>query len=131
MFSSWFLHLGVALAAVAGRAGIGAVRAGARRLIAAGADHLKVGQLHRRLALDRTEDAGPDRLAGIVDENGRVVVELDVRPVATAALLDRANDDGLDDRTFLHGAVRRSFLHRGGDDVAEPRVTAGGRSAQH
>src|SRR3954469_1457362 len=83
------------------------------------------------LAGHRTENARPDRLAGIVDENGRVVVELDVRPVATAALLHRANDDGLDDRTLLHGAVRRSFLHRSGDDVAEPRITAGGRSAQH
>src|SRR5581483_11105421 len=83
------------------------------------------------LAGNRTEDTRPDRLAGIVDENGRVVVELDVRPIATAALLHRANDDGLDDRTLLDGAVRRSFLHRSGDHITEPRITAGRRSAQH
>src|SRR5436309_15105774 len=82
MFSSWFLHLGVALAAVAGRAGIGAVRAGARRLVAARADHLKVGQLDRRLAL---EDAALD-------------VPLRVR---TRVLLIEAH--ALDDRLSLHG----------------------------
>src|SRR5215212_10879431 len=71
------------------------------------------------LAGDGAEDARADGLALVVDENGRVVVELDVRPVAAARLLDRADDDGLDDRALLDRAVRRRFLDRRRDDVAQ------------
>src|SRR5438270_13077436 len=83
------------------------------------------------LAGDRSEDTRPDRLARIVDENGRVVVELDIGAVTTAAFLDRADDDGLHDRPLLDGAVWRRLFDRRRDDVAEARVTAGGRAAQH
>src|SRR5712691_3555841 len=68
-----------------------------------------------QLAGHGAEDAGPHRLAGVVDENGRVVVELDVGTVAAATLFHGADDDGLDHRPLLDRAVRRGFLDRGGD----------------
>src|SRR3954451_2384880 len=84
-----------------------------------------------QLAGDGAEDARADRLACVVDENGRVVVEFDVRTVAAAALFHRPDDDGFDHRALFDGAVRRGFLDRGRDDVAEVRVLARRRSAQH
>src|SRR5438552_6683251 len=59
-----------------------------------------------QFAGDGTEDARPDRLALIVDENSGVVVELDVGTIFAAMLLHGSHDDRFDDRTFLHGAVR-------------------------
>src|SRR3954452_3173102 len=84
-----------------------------------------------QLAGDRAENARADRLACVVDENGRVVVEFDVRTVAAAALFHGPNDNGLDHRALLDGAVRRGFLDRGRDHVAEARVLACGRTAEH
>src|SRR5256885_10016761 len=49
------------------------------------------------LAGHGTEDARPDRLAGILDENRRIVVDFDVRAVAATRLLDRAHNDPLAD----------------------------------
>src|SRR5262249_48106981 len=81
-----------------------------------------------QLARHGTEDAGPDRLALIVDEDRRVAIEADVAAVAAALLLDGPHDDRLHDLALLDVAFRRRFLHRRRDDVAEPRVAAG-RSA--
>src|SRR5207253_3483122 len=83
------------------------------------------------LAGNGADHAGADRLARVVDENGRVVVEFDVGTVATAGLFHRPHDDGLDDGPLLHGSVRRRFLDRRRDDVAQPGVAAGGRAAAH
>src|SRR5579884_2319769 len=100
-------------------------------------DHLgrKRNDLHElplaQLARDGTEDARSHRLVLIVDQHRGVVVELDVRPVATPMLFDCADDDRLHDGALLHGAVRRRFLHRRGDDVADVGVAAGGRAAEH
>src|SRR6266540_1444640 len=46
--------------------------------------------------------------------------------VITASVKEASPDGPL-----LHGAVRRRFLHRRGDDVAQPGVLAGRRAAQH
>src|SRR5712692_1572094 len=81
-----------------------------------------------QLAGHRPEDARADRLALIVDENGRIAIEADVAAVAAPLLLHGAHDDRLHDLPLLHIAFRRRFLHRRRDDVAEAGVAAG-RSA--
>src|SRR6187399_1874241 len=78
-----------------------------------------------QLARHRAEHARADRLVLVVDEHGGVAVEADVAAVAAALLLAGANDHGLYDLALLHRAVRRRFLHRRRDDVAEARVAAG------
>ena len=70
-------------------------------------------------------------LAGVIDENGGVVVEFDVRTVAAAALFHCADDDGLDHRALLDRSVRRRLFDRCRDDIAQARVLAGRRPAQH
>src|SRR5262249_31913859 len=61
----------------------------------------------------------------VVDQHCRVAVEADIAAVAPALLFDRADDDRLDDLPFLHVRLGGRFLHRRGDDIAEPRVAAG------
>src|SRR5579864_3502169 len=75
--------------------------------------------LFAQLAGDRPEDARPDRLAGLVDEHGGVLVEADVGAILAAVLLAGAYDHRLHHFALLHLAVGRSFLHAGGDHVAE------------
>src|SRR4051794_33223050 len=83
-----------------------------------------------QLAPDRAEDAGPSRLAVVLDQDGGVLVEPDVAAVRATLLLDRAHDDRLDDVTALHAGRGDGVLHGGDDDVADPRV-APRRTAQH
>src|SRR5262249_18159435 len=78
-----------------------------------------------QFACDRAEHARADRLVLIVDEHGSVAVEADVAAVAAPLLLDRPHNDRLHDLALLDVALGRRFLHRRGDDVAEPRVAAG------
>ena len=47
-----------------------------------------------------------------------------MQPVLAALLLDRPHDDRLHHAALLHVGFGRRFLHRRGDDVPEPRVTA-------
>src|SRR5213076_824268 len=77
-----------------------------------------------QLACDRPEDARAARVARVVDDHGRVLVERDLRPVVAAEGLLRADDDGLDDLALLHRALRRRGLHRRGDDVAHAGIAA-------
>src|ERR1700712_2961559 len=79
-----------------------------------------------QFAADRAEDAGPARLAVVLDDDGGVLVELDVRAVRAALLLDGAHHDGLDDVAALHSGRRDGLLDGGHDDVPDPRVAAGG-----
>src|SRR4030095_512407 len=72
----------------------------------------------------RPEHARPDRLVVVVDEHRCVAIEADVAAVAPPLLLASPHDHRLHDLTLLHRAVRRRFLDRRGDDVAEPRVAA-------
>src|SRR5258708_23314034 len=84
-----------------------------------------------KLAGHGAEDAGADRLSRVIDQNGRVVVELDIRTVAAAALFHRANDDGLYDRPLLHGSIGSRFLDGCGYDRAAARLATSRRSPQH
>src|SRR3954452_10279474 len=86
--------------------------------------------LRAQLADDRTEDTGADRLLVGVDEDGRVRIEADRRPVGAVDVLGGADDDGLVDVAFLHTPARRRFLHRHDDDVADSGEAAL-RAAQH
>src|SRR5690606_6687625 len=83
-----------------------------------------------KLTADRTEDAGAARLPVVLQDHGGVLVELDVRAVGTAGLLDRAHHDRLDDIALLDVAAGDGVLHRGDDDVAQARVAAVG-AAEH
>src|SRR5581483_6247843 len=86
--------------------------------------------LGAELASDRPEDARADRLALVVDEHRRVVVEADVGAVGPADLLRRPHHDRLHDVALLDLRVRRRFLDRSHDDVAE-RGIAPPAPAQH
>src|SRR5690606_8057119 len=75
---------------------------------------------------DRAEDTGATRVAVVLQNDGGVLVEADVRAVRTAALLDGANDDRLDDVTLLHVATGDRVLDGGDNDVTDARVAATG-----
>src|SRR5215212_1198260 len=83
-----------------------------------------------QLAPDRAEDARAARLAVLPQDDRGVLVELDVRAVGPAALLDGAHDDGLDDVALLHVAARDRVLDRADDDVADAGI-ATARAAEH
>src|SRR5690606_37965401 len=59
-----------------------------------------------QLARHRTEDAGADRLALLVDQHRGVLIELDRGAVGPVQLLGRADDDGAMDVALLHAAAR-------------------------
>src|SRR5262245_54851990 len=79
-----------------------------------------------KLARHRTEHARTDRFVLIVDQHRSVAVEADVAAVAPPLLFARPHDHGLHHLALLDRAVGRGFLDRGGDDVTEASVTAGG-----
>src|SRR3954469_24917990 len=83
-----------------------------------------------QLAADRPEDAGPTRVAVAPQDDGRVLVEADVRAVGAAALLDGADDDRLDDVALLDVAAGDRVLDGGDDDVADTGV-APARTTEH
>src|SRR5699024_1943643 len=101
-----------------------------------GSDHLRCERddLHElpvaKLTTDGTEDAGPAGLAVGPEDDGGVLVELDVRAVDTAALLGRADDDRLDDVALLDVAAGDGVLDGGDDRVADTGVPAAG-AAEH
>src|SRR5882724_9399004 len=76
-----------------------------------------------------TEDARPDRLLGVVDQDGGVLVEADVGAVPPALLFLRADDDRAHDLSLLDGAVGARLFHVRRDDVAEPPVASDGSAA--
>src|SRR5262249_23362000 len=72
-----------------------------------------------QLAGHRAEDARAPRVALVVDEHGRVLVEADVAAVGPAELLRRADDHGLDDVTLLDRGVGDGGLDARDDDVTD------------
>src|SRR5438270_1361482 len=70
-----------------------------------------------QLARDRAEDAGPARVALVVDDHGRVLVERDRRAVLATLGLLRAYDDRPHDLTLLDRSLRGRGLHGTDDDV--------------
>src|SRR3954463_1546326 len=83
-----------------------------------------------QLATHRAEDAGSTGVAVGLEDDGGVLVELDVGPVGPAALLDGAHDDGLDDVALLDVAPGDRVLDGRDDGVADPGVAAPG-PAEH
>src|SRR3546814_16170211 len=71
--------------------------------------------LRAQFADDRAEDTGSDRLGIGVDEDGRVGIEADSRPVGAVDVLRGTDDDGLVDVALLHAAARSRFLD--GDEI--------------
>src|SRR5258708_1182061 len=81
--------------------------------------------LGAELAGDRAEDAGALRVAVITDDDDGIAVEAQVAAVGAAQRGARADDDGLDDLTLLHGGVSAALLDVAGDDGAEGGVGGG------
>src|SRR5260221_7834768 len=77
-----------------------------------------------QLARDRSEDAGPARVALVVDDHGRVLVERDRRAVVAAERLLRPNDDRAHDLALLDRSLRGCRLDGADDDVADARIAA-------
>src|SRR5699024_1725843 len=75
-----------------------------------------------QLTADGTEDARATRVIVVLDDDGGVLVELDVRAVRAAALLGGAHDDGLDYLALLDVRAGHRVLHGGDHDVTHPRV---------
>src|SRR5205807_3737736 len=65
-----------------------------------------------QFAPDRAEDAGTAGVAAVLDDDGRVLVEPDVRTVRAPPLLGRPDDDRLDDVALLDAGTRDGVLHR-------------------
>src|SRR4051795_479659 len=76
------------------------------------------------LAGHRAEDAGSTGVLLRVDQNGRVLVEGDVRPVGAPELLLGSDDHRLNHLALAHAAMRRRLLDGSGDHVAHARVAA-------
>src|SRR3546814_17969045 len=74
--------------------------------------------LRAQFADDRAEDTGSDRLGIGVDEDGRVGIEADSRPVGAVDVLRGTDDDGLVDVPLLHAA--RSEERRVGKECVSP-----------
>src|SRR6478736_9269735 len=95
-----------------------------------GSDHLRCERddLHEllvaKLTTDRSEDAGAAGLPVVLQDDGGVLVELDVRAVGTARLLLGADDDGLDHIALLDVSTRDRVLDGRDDGVAETGVAA-------
>src|SRR5260221_10653658 len=77
-----------------------------------------------QLASNRSEDAGPARVALVVDDHGGVLVERDRRAVVAAERLLRPNDDRAHDLALLDRALRGRRHYVADDDVADARVAA-------
>src|SRR6185503_358113 len=106
------------------------------RVLASPSQHLRrqADDLHEalraELARDRPEDAGSDRLVLLVDEDGRVAVELDVATVRASELALGADDDRARDLALLHLRARNRFADRNDHDVADAGI-APARAAEH
>src|SRR5262249_7335235 len=86
--------------------------------------------LGAELARDRSEDARTDRLFLRVDEDGAVLIELDVAPVRAQILARGADDDRARGVALLDLGAREALFDRDHDHVAERGVLAS-RSAEH
>src|SRR6478752_1570691 len=83
-----------------------------------------------QLTTDGPEDAGATGVVVGLDDDGGVLVELDVAAIGAATLLDGAHHDGLDDLATLDVATGNGFLHRRHDDIADAGI-APRRATEH
>src|SRR5690349_15511994 len=77
-----------------------------------------------QLTRHRPEDTGRPRLALVVDQYHRVLVEPDVRPILAAGLLHGAHDDRLGHIALLHLAGRDRVLDGDDDLVSHAGIAA-------
>src|SRR5699024_7692527 len=97
-------------------------------LIFAMSDHLRSQRddLHEALVTQlpahRAEDARATGLAVVLEDHGRVLVELDVGTVRASPLLDGTDDDSLDDVALLDVPARDRILDGSDDGVADSGV---------
>src|SRR6266851_6869424 len=78
--------------------------------------------LFAELARHGAENARPNRLTGIVDQHGGIVVKPDVGAILAPPFFPHPHDDRLHNAAFFDLAFRCRFLYRGGDDIAEARL---------
>src|SRR5207344_2796393 len=86
------------------------------------ADDLHV-LLGTKLADDRAEDTGADRLLVLVDQHRGIRIEAYHRTVGTADVLRGAHDHSAVNVALLHAAAGRRFLDADDDDVADASGT--------
>src|SRR5947207_7584204 len=79
-----------------------------------------------QLPADRAEDTRTTRVAALLDDDGGVLVELDVRAVGAPLLLGGADDARPDDVALLHAGTRDGVLDGRHDDIADARVPPAG-----
>src|SRR5207245_6698761 len=77
-----------------------------------------------QLAGHGSEDARASWVVGLSQQDSRVLVEADERPVGAAVLLVDPYDHGLDHLALLHLAAWLGGLDGGGDDVTHRGVLA-------
>src|SRR5690242_16620021 len=75
-----------------------------------------------QLACNGPEDARAPRVALVVDDHRRVLVERDVRAVVTVMLLRRAHHDGRHHLALLDGPVGRGLLDGADDDIPDTGI---------
>src|SRR5690606_13842649 len=86
--------------------------------------------LHELLAAELTrhgpEDPGADRLVILVDDDGAVGIELDVRTIGPLVLGARPDDDRTSDVTLLHAGLGMRLANGHDDHIAHSRITPPG-----
>ena len=83
-----------------------------------------------KLSCDRAKDTGPTRGFVILDDDGSVLIETDVRTVCAAGGVDGADDDRFDDLSLFDDAAGGSLLHATYDDVTDSGI-ATSRTAEN
>src|ERR1700727_3541233 len=76
-----------------------------------------------QFAADRPEDTGSARVVVGLDDDGGVLVELDVAAVGSTALLDRPHHHGLDHVTTFDVAAGYGVFDGHDDDIADTGVS--------
>src|SRR5437868_8859170 len=79
-----------------------------------------------QFAGNRTEDASSYRLTGFIDQHGRILVKANVGSIPAARFLAHPDNHRLHYGALFRRSIRRCFLHRSGDDVAQTRSQTAG-----
>src|SRR5690606_18422083 len=83
-----------------------------------------------QLTRDRSEDTRRPRLAVVIDDHDRILIELDVAAVLATRLLDRAHDDRLRHVRLLDRAIGQRVLDGYHHLISESRIPTT-RASEH